>query len=361
MECNWKDNWFETKENFRKWWNREGLVLGGWYGLQLDKPKENIDIPPEPGSIKDKYLNAEYRSKTNHFRLANTYYPLDILPIAETNIAPGALALFLGAQAEFSNGAVWLKSSEKFRKEPEQWDRLQFDEENIYWQRQEEILRECKHLSEGKYIVGLTDLVQNIDTLDTLRGTNNLMMDFMMRPDWLKEKITEVTNAWFEAYNNCYDIIKLDDGSMAVDCFRIFAPGKTAMLQCDASGMISEDMYNEFVLPSVKEQCKFLDYSVYHVDGPDALRHLDSLLDIDELDAIEWTPGPQVPQGGDKEWYKLYGKILGAGKAVQAVNVKVEEIIPMLYAVGIKGLYIIANFTDQKSVDFIINEIEKRF
>jgi len=269
--------------------------------------------------------------------------------------------LFLGADAEFSNGAVWLKSSSVFDKEPEEWKKLQFDDDNYYWQKQKEILLKCKELSDGKYIVGLTDLVQNIDTLDTLRGTNDMMMDFMLRPEWVKEKISDITSAWFTAYNKCYDIIKQDDGSTAVDCFRIFAPGKTAMLQCDAAGMISEEMYNEFVLPSVKEQCKFLDYSIYHVDGPDALRHLDVLLGIEELDAVEWTPGPQVAQGGSEEWYGLYRKILESGKSVQAVDVKVEEIIPLLDAVGTKGLYIISNFSHRKSVDYIKNEIEKRF
>lgn len=356
MQCTWKDNWSDTKERFTKWWNHEGLVIGGWYGLPAPSPKAAISKPNFPYSLKEQYLNADYRAKSNHYRIANSIYPLDILPIAETNIAPGALALFLGGEAQFSDGAVWLHSSNKFQKAPEEWSELKLDKNNYYWLKQLDILKMSKEFSEGKYIVGLTDLVQNIDTLDTLRGTNDLMMDFLDRPEWVKQKVEEITQAWFEAFDEFYEIIKLDDGSMAVDCFRIFAPGKTAMLQCDAAGMISEDMFNEFVLPSIKKQCKFLDYSIYHIDGPDALRHLDSLLEIEELDAIEWTPGPQVPQGGDPHWYELYKKILSSGKSVQAVDVGITEIVPLVKSIGTKGVYIISQFTKQEEVDFISNQ-----
>ncbi|KUG26018.1 hypothetical protein ASZ90_004147 [hydrocarbon metagenome] len=42
--------------------------------------------------------------KPNHHRIANTIFQLDILLIAETKIAPGALTLLLGREAEFPDG-----------------------------------------------------------------------------------------------------------------------------------------------------------------------------------------------------------------------------------------------------------------
>ncbi len=29
-------------------------------------------------------------------------------------------------------------------------------------------------------------------------------------------------------------------------------------------------------------------YSPFHLDGPGALKHLDALLELDELDAVQW-------------------------------------------------------------------------
>lgn len=79
---------------------------------------------------------------------------------------------------------------------------------------------------------------------------------------------------------------------------------------------------------------------MFHLDGHQCIPHLDLLLDIEPLDAVEWTPDPQVPGGGDPAWYPLYRKILAAGKSVQAIGVKPEEVEPLLDSVGGKGMYI---------------------
>jgi hypothetical protein len=83
---------------------------------------------------------------------------------------------------------------------------------------------------------------------------------------------------------------------------------------------------------------------MFHLDGSQAMVHLDSLLSIDSLDAIEWTPEPGQPNGGDPHWYDLYRKIKTAGKSVQAIDVQPNQIIPLIDAVGPEGLYILANF-----------------
>ena len=69
--------------------------------------------------------------------------------------------------------------------------------------------------------------------------------------------------------------------SSTFGAFGIWAPGKTAKLQCDASAMFSPDMFQRFVVPSLTEQCEWLDYSMYHLDGSQAMCHLDALLGID--------------------------------------------------------------------------------
>jgi hypothetical protein len=43
---------------------------------------------------------------------------------------------------------------------------------------------------------------------------------------------------------------------------------------------------------------------------------------------------PTVPPGGVPEWYGLYRRIQDAGKSVRAVGVKLDEILPLLDALG---------------------------
>jgi hypothetical protein len=64
----------------------------------------------------------------------------------------------------------------------------------------------------------------------------------------------------------------------------------------------------------LEEEVQFLDRSCFHLDGPDALNHLDDLLALKELDAIQWVSG-----AGNKsqiEWSEMLHKIQQAGKII---------------------------------------------
>ena len=98
--------------------------------------------------------------------------------------------------------------------------------------------------------------------------------------------------------------------------------------------MISQDDYRRFVQPFIREQCQKIDYTLYHLDGVGAMHHLPALLEIEELNAIQWTPGVGEPQGGSPKWYDLYKKILAGGKSVMACWVTLEELKPLLDHIG---------------------------
>jgi len=78
--------------------------------------------------------------------------------------------------------------------------------------------------------------------------------------------------------------------------------------------MISPDMFREFVAPSLVRERRALDHALYHWDGPGQLPHLDALLDIPELDGIQWVPGDGNPPCDAPRWFPLYKRILDADK-----------------------------------------------
>jgi hypothetical protein len=141
------------------------------------------------------------------------------------------------------------------------------------------------------------------------------------------------------------------NGEMAFCYFSLWAPGRMAKLQSDISGMISPRAFSRFVIPYIQEQCQKLDYSMFHLDGVDAIRHLDSLLEIEELNAIQWTPGVGQPQGGDPGWYDLYKRIRAAGKAIMPCQVELDELQPLLDEVGPSGVNVLMNFKSENDID----------
>lgn len=355
----WKTNWEQTKRRFIDWWNHDGLMIGMWGAPEVGRAiHEQVAAPVIPATLDERYCNAAFRAAENHYRLSRSVFPADVLPSATTDLGPGSLALFLGSKPGFAEDTVWYHPCIEEVEDPEELPPLKFDETNDWWRLTDDILRRCAELARGKYLVTCPDLIENMDALSSLRGAQTLCMDMLERPEWIEQKIAEINKVWFEVYSRIYDIIKLDDGSSAFGAFYIWGPGKVAKVQCDTSAMFSPEMYQRFVVPSLTEQCQWLDHSLYHLDGTQAMAHLDSLLAIEPLDAIEWTPQAGIETGGDKRWFDLYRRILAAGKSVQVVNVEPDEVLPLLDAIGPKGVYMLIQFKDEHEAERILKSVE---
>ena len=211
--------------------------------------------------------------------------------------------------------------------------------------------------AQGRYFVACHDLVENLDVLCSLCGPESACMSMIEQPEWVEQKVLEINDVWFAAYQRIYDIIRDEQGGSTFGAFYLWGPGKVAKLQCDCSAMISPQMYRRFVVPALTAQCEWLDNSLYHLDGTQAMRHLDALLEIEALDAIEWTPQAGIEGGGHPRWYDLYRRILDAGKSVQAVNVAHDEVLPLLDAIGSDGVYVMTTFRDERDAEQLLSRL----
>ena len=202
-------------------------------------------------------------------------------------------------------------------------------------------------------------MIENLDILSQMRDPQTLMLDLMEHPRWVKKCMTQINRVYFDAFDRMYDKVKGAGGGNAFAAFRIWGPGKTAKLQCDASAMFSTAMFEDFVVPALTEQCRWLDYTLYHLDGTQAVHHLDSLLRIDALDGIEWTPQAGIEPGGHARWYPMYKKIVDAGKCVQPIGVRPDEVKPLLDACGSDGVFILSWAKSEDEARRLVDVVEK--
>jgi hypothetical protein len=79
--------------------------------------------------------------------------------------------------------------------------------------------------------------------------------------------------------------------------------------------MISPEMFEQFCFQDTLQTTNYVDRSLYHLDGPDAIRHLPRLLEIERLDGIQWIHGSGQPSAA--HWLDLLKRIQQAGKFVQ--------------------------------------------
>ena len=121
---------------------------------------------------------------------------------------------------------------------------------------------------------------------------------------------------YYDYFDRFHEVIKGEDGSNAYTVFQIWGPGKTVKIQCDISAMTSTSIFEQFAVPYLTKQAQKADCVLYHLDGKEAIRHLDAVLGIEEIDALQWTSGDTGPDGTYPEWDMIYEKSLKAGKSI---------------------------------------------
>jgi hypothetical protein len=349
----WKNNWEESKKNYIDWWNGKGIVLSMWEHLQKEGAPHQLIMPPAPARDLNQYwFDPKWRAENLDYQLSRSSFMADILPVANTHLGPGSLAAMMGAELEGGEDTIWIRHREGVEM------KLELDENNPGWKLHLDLLKACKAKSTNKYYVGCPDLIEGLDVLASIRGTQDVMMDMILQPEELGMQLQKVNDVYFKVFDRIYDIIREGD-EMAFCYFSLWAPGKVSKLQSDISIMISEEDFRRFVLPYTREQCQKIEYTLYHLDGVGAQRHLDAILEIEELNAIQWTPGIGEPQGGDPCWYDLYKRILSAGKSIMPCWVNVNELQPLLDNVGANGLNILMDFKTENDIEAALKIVEK--
>ena len=349
----WKSNLEETKQRYINWWNHKGIILNMWEHFQEGVQPHAEIMPPAPAKdLSQKWFDPQWRAEYLDWYVAHSSLKADILPVANTQLGPGSLAAILGGVFEGGEDTIWIHPNPDFT------DEIVFNPEHPNWILHKELLKACKAKANGHYFVGMPDLMEGLDVLAALKGTDRVLLDTVMQPEILEQQMQQINDIYFKVFDELYDIIREGD-EMAFCYFSSWAPGKMSKLQSDISTMISQDDYRRFVQPFIREQCKKIDYTLYHLDGVGAMHHLPALLEIEELNAIQWTPGVGEPQGGSPKWYDLYKKILAGGKSVMACWVTLDELKPLLDHIGVDGIHLEMDFHNEKEVEQAMRIVEE--
>jgi len=365
-----KQNWTETKQRFEAWWkgdlSESPLTCLVIKGEEPSEPLENDDwtfSPDRPGDLKYKRtdvdaLLARYRNfmRTRVF-LADSY------PAMSLDLGPGSMALYLGSEPKFAEDTVWY--TECVHNTWEDFP-LVYNKDNYWWTLHYNMLKKAKENSQGEFLINIPDIVENIDILAAMRGATDICFDLIDEPALIKQRLNELDDLYFKYYNPLYKLLKDDQGGSSFTAFKVWGPGKTAKVQCDFSALMSPEQFKEFIKPSLKKQCDALDYSIFHLDGPDAIKHLPALMEIEPLRALQFTSGEGQPDSGSDKWYPLYDKVREAGKSLWIYvdgdsYAIIEKARRLVKRYGINALYLLFPPTDRASGEMILKAASNGF
>lgn len=342
MYYEFREDWNEVKKRYTAWWNRENTDRPLFHMCVHDNKNHTVNTLDD--DYEDKWTNIEGILDREESRIRGSFFPAEGFPAVSAFLGPGSLATFLGSEPKFAADTVWYEQC--FSDIRNACAALNRDSK--WWKWTVGFTERAVERSKGRYIVEMPDLIENFDILASLLGTENLMYDMYDYPQEIHRLQRELLDAWFEAFDALYRLIGDEDGGMSYGGFGIWAPGSFSKLQCDFSAMISADMFGEFVVPYLKKQSDRLDYSIYHLDGPNALQHFDQILSIKSIKAIQWQPGAATgaPVASDPCWDPIYRKILDSGKSILTLlRVDTEEAVRNLEAFikrnGKKGVLVL--------------------
>lgn len=351
--------WAEIRQRFNTWWQRSdsnspliNLVV------RLEEPSEAVEAEKTFSDPSGLYLDVPeiILRRRNFYRrhqlMAEAY------PQVSLDLGPGSLALYLGSEPGFARDTVWFNPCVD---DISQWSELTYNPDNIWLKRHIKMFSLARSIVGDDWLLNMPDLIENMDTLAALRDTQELIFDMIDDPDLIKRKLAEVDAVYFQHFDRFYDLVSWQ-GSNSFTAFNIWGPGRTAKLQCDFSALMSPAQFKEFVVPSLRSQCRQLDQSLYHLDGPDAIKHVPALMEIEELDALQWTCGAAQPDGAHDRWLPIYDQVKKAGKAlwIMLYDGNAQDWLAgaekLIKRYGTDGLYI--NFPPMSQAD--ANQILRR-
>lgn len=331
-----KDNWDSTSSKWTRYWNRENDGRPLMCVIARDASTEtafqqataegtkmfsvlcqgtDATLPAELAvrDMDDLYTDA-VRMDARYRHFCETHHFLgESFPNIDADFGPGSMASYLGSNIVFREDTQWFEHC------VDDWaDRgpLVFDAEAPWWKKHHQLVRDLRGLAGNDYLIGMPDIMENIDVLASLRGVENVIYDLIDEPEEVEKRIAEVGAAYFDYYDRFYDLVKDPTGGSAYTVFQIWGPGRLAKLQCDLSAMLSPDHFRDFIQESLRTQAQKLDQVLYHLDGEEAIRHMDALMEIEEIDALQWTSGDFGPDGTLPDWDVIYDKARAAGKSI---------------------------------------------
>lgn len=351
-----------TKRRFAAWW--EGAVI--------DRPPVSLHVqvrpptPPAPRpagaprSRREAWLDPEHALAWTEAALAARAFVGDEFPMAFANVGPDLTATVFGCELEFGEGTSW---AQPVVHDEEGWRRLLErapDFTNPYWAFIERAMDLFIERADGRWIVGLPDLHGNYDILVALRGPENVCLDTVECPELLREVGRHVRASFVAGFERLYRKVAAA-GHPCTTWTTMLHGGPAYVPSSDFWCLVGEDYAREAVLPDIRFEMAPLERSIFHLDGPGALRHLGLLLEVPELDAVQWVYG--AGNGPAAKWLDVYRRILAAGKSVQVLAETPEDALACARALPPEGVWMQVGqgFTARAEAEAFLRAIAKEF
>lgn len=354
---------FELKPDFEEVLNR---YEAWWDCAVLDRPLVSMSFPvPEAerrpvvrkkhATLRERWMDAGHIAEQACARLRNTVHFADSLPIAWPNLGPEVFSAFYGCEMEYGEHTVWSKPVLADWSDASV-ETLRLDRDSFYFRKLMEMTEALLEAGQGRFIVGYTDLHGGGDAIAAFRDPQELLIDTIENPDAIRRLCDRITTDFLDVYDHFHALLSAA-GMPSTTWLPATCKGKYHVPSNDFSCMISSDSFEELFIPGIIRECRHMDRCIYHLDGPQALRHLDRLLDIPEIHAIQWVAGAGHDYWADS--IEVYRRIQSRNKAL-CLGLPVKDLPLLFETLDPEGVWIsVWGVSNQEEAEAALREIAR--
>jgi hypothetical protein len=311
----------------------------------------NEDWKPEWRSMKDKWFDIEYQVDRFEKTIQGKRFWGETFPVFWPNLGPSVFSATYGCPLEFADVTSW---ASPILDSYQQQVALQWESE--YLVQLDQMTRYALELCPGKFMVGYTDLHPGLDWLAALRGSETLCLDLLEDSESIPAYLRQCEEDFFQVYEHFDQLLK-SHRQLSVTWMGIPSFGKMHIPSCDFATLISPRQFRVFAMPVLNQEVQHMTHNIFHVDGVGVARHLDAILELPNLQAIQWVQGV----GQDQpilQWVPLIRRIQSAGKSV-VVDIDPTELEPLMQEIRPEGILICLPSEDEEEEQAILKRVEK--
>ncbi len=343
------NNWDEIKQRYEQYWNRQNKTPL----LSVTAPKKGKSYDyPEPIDSNQFWFDADWIVGACRAGNETTYFAGDAYPCVSPSLGTGLMSALLGLPLNYNESSSWVEHKHGGLS---QFTDFTLDKSNFYFKKMEEILTKfAEDAKNGDYIVGMVDLNTLFDGVASLVGAEDLCYELLDNPDEVKRVMREHIALYKQVFTHYSDIVTKYQGGNT-NWLGIYSDIPWYFISDDFIVMISQDFFAEFTAEPLREIASFHERNLFHLDGENAVVHLDGILAIDEITGVQVQATPFVHTA--ELWIPHLKKIQSKGKLCMIEARNLDDISCLIRSLEPEGLYIRMGAQSEEEADAAVQLI----
>lgn len=286
----YKEDINEAKERLKAWWDHEIIdrpcIAYNCFKGSKQAPGFNAFIEYiDPWYLAQNWDDIETCLDNFENSFNNIILGGEAIPRFSPNYGPGIMASVFGIVPKFQSNTVWFQRKTNVNEIISLLENVELNKNNIWYDRLLRVTEYSAKRANGEYSIALSDLGGVMDILSSFLGPTKIILTMKRSPGIIDTCRSIILDKLLKVYDALQKIIeRYGDG--CITWLPVWCPKRWYPIQCDIGSMLSPKYFRRFVLSDLITQAEYMDYSIFHLDGPLLLTHLDDLLSQPSITGI---------------------------------------------------------------------------